>query len=352
MNAVQVTLPRRGKGNQSFASIARYEQEMRDFAAAISQIASQLQLSRKPGVRGWCYILEEHGLTKDEFPLIARRITRLRKSGLLPIDICGEDEARVATDHSAPDHSEFDDEREFADTYFEHYAKRGREAVAEFTPIPWAKGLDYEVFVMVEKSDLVTLFEGVCAEYHVSIGNAKGWGDLHSRAALMRRFQQAEAEGRQPVLLYCGDHDPTGLQISGTLKSMLRELKDAVGWDPSNVIVSRFGLNADFIEALGLTWIEGLKTSSGKDLGNDDADDEDSHFLARAEFVQDYIAKYGKRKVEANALIVRPEAAEQLMRDTLAEYIPVDWPQQHVKRNAKARRAALAAYDKLAGRSA
>jgi hypothetical protein len=41
-------------------------------------------------------------------------------------------------------------------------------------------------------------------------------------------------------------------------------------------------------------------------------------------YVQSYIAQYGVRKVEANALVTRPEAGRQLMRDTLAEYIDAD----------------------------
>jgi hypothetical protein len=334
-----LTVPRRGKGNQSFADRARFEQEMRDFAAGILQIKSTIRLSRMPGIRGWCYILEEHGLPKGDFNLAVDRINQCRKNGLLPIDICGEDASRAATDNAADDHSEYDDPAEFARDYFDYYAKVGRTQAAGFTPIPWTKGLDYEVFIMVEKSDLVTLFEDACNEYHVPISNAKGWGDLNSRANLMRRFRDAEDEGRQPVLLYCGDHDPWGLQICDNLPKMLGELAIAVGWDPSGIIVDRFGLNADFIEQHNLSWIEGLETSSGKDLGSSD------HFLGNADHVRSYIKQFGERKVEANALVVRPDAADALVREAIGKYIPIDWPTRHARRNAKARKAALAAYD-------
>ena len=59
--------------------------------------------------------------------------------------------------------------------------------------------------------------------------------------------------GRQCVLLYCGDHDPGGLQISGLIRSNLADLSGAVGWSPERLTIDRFGLNHDFIEEQGLT---------------------------------------------------------------------------------------------------
>ena len=86
--------------------------------------------------------------------------------------------------------------------------------------------------MLVEKIDLRSLFHPICYRFKVPISNARGWSDLNSRAALMRRFAQHEAEGRQGVLLYCGDHDPAGLQISEALRSNLEELGDALEQAP------------------------------------------------------------------------------------------------------------------------
>ena len=65
-----------------------------------------------------------------------------------------------------------------------------------------------------EKSNLKNLFSKVCAEFCVPIANVGGWGDLNVRAGFMQRFKEKEAEGKECVLLYCGDFDPGGLQIS------------------------------------------------------------------------------------------------------------------------------------------
>src|SRR5262249_30706788 len=152
----------------------------------------------------------------------------------------------------------------------------------------------------VEKLDLRNLFETVCREFYVPLTNFKGWSDLNSRAAMMKRFAAHEAAGRTCVLLTCCDHDPGGLQITGTMRKNLWDLADVVGWFPDNLVITRFGLNADFIDRHGLTWIDNLVTSSGQRL------DDPGHNDHNKPYVQDYIARFGVRKCEANALVVAP----------------------------------------------
>jgi hypothetical protein len=112
--------------------------------------------------------------------------------------------------------------------------------------------------------DLKSLFSRVCRELYVPIADAGGWSDLNLRAELIERFARWDNAGKRCVLLYCGDHDPGGLNISNTLRSNLQDLAGAVGWSPANLVIDRFGLNADFIEAQGLTWIDNLATAQGK----------------------------------------------------------------------------------------
>jgi hypothetical protein len=51
--------------------------------------------------------------------------------------------------------------------------------------------------------------------------------------------------------------------------------------------------------------------------------------------VQDYIAQFGVRKCEANALV--PEVGRQLCRDAITEFIPADAPRRYRARLARAR---------------
>jgi hypothetical protein len=133
----------------------------------------------------------------------------------------------------------------------------------------------------------------------------------------MRRFRQRKREGKQCVLLYCGDHDPSGLQISKEIHSDMESMTGATGYSPVGLIIDRFGLNADFINReIPQSWTDNLITSSGDDLADPGHNDHSKPY------VQDYIRQFGVRKVEANALVVRPEAGRQLCLDAIRRYIP------------------------------
>ena len=95
-----------------------------------------------------------------------------------------------------------------------------------------------------------------------------------------------------------------------------------IEWSPDDLIVDRFGLNYDFIEAQGLTWIDNLETSGGKSTIRDTK-------IISSLYVQDYLERFcspfhlndrGQRIFEnprkANALVVRPIEGRQLCRES------------------------------------
>jgi hypothetical protein len=135
---------------------------------------------------------------------------------------------------------------------------------------------------------------------------------------MMRRFAEHEEAGRTCVLLYCGDHDPAGLSISDSLRANFEDLSGAVGWSPRDLHIQRFGLNAEFIRENNLTWIDNLETGSGRDLGDP------RHADHHNDYVQNYIRKFGARKVEANSLVVRPRAGRALCRAAIEQHIDLD----------------------------
>lgn len=150
------------------------------------------------------------------------------------------------------------------------------------------------------------------------------------------RFRAAEERGQECVLLYCVDHDPWGLRIESGLRDNLTEISAATGYIPSNLKIDRFGLNYEFIEENDLTWIDNLVSSSGKDMSkssycyNCDMQYGDGvrkcrnchkGMYTQPQFVKDYIAKYGVRKCEANALVIVPEQAMQLAEDAIITYL-------------------------------
>lgn len=304
-----ILLPTLPKRRPSEADREAYAQQLQGFADLIQDIAKTLPFT--VSARGWCYILEAHGLNKGDFPKAEKLIGDCRKSGLLPMDICAQDDSRSFTDplpdltRSCP--SDYADD--LVDNLRRYIATMGQQT-SDYHPLNFWDYQSYYVVLVVEKIDLRSLFEPVCAEFHVKIANLKGWSDLNSRAAMMQDFKAHEDEGRTPVLLYCGDHDPVGLLISDTLRKNFQDLSLAVGWTPDNLVINRFGLNADFIESQVFSWVDNLESSTGRDMA-----------LSKDRHIVDYIEHHGIRKCEANVLVTRPEAGRELCREALARYI-------------------------------
>jgi hypothetical protein len=191
------------------------------------------------GSRGWCYILERHGLRKGEFGAAEKLIADCRKSGALPLDICAEDESRRAVGLQQLNDSDIEAEAAGWIDYLTNDAHK------TYTPVSFWDDQKFYVETAVEKLDLRNLFEPPCAEFYVPIQNFKGWSDLNARAAMMRRF---------------AEHDHS------------------------------------------------------------------------KKYVQDYIARFGVRKCEANALVVVPEIGRKLCRDAILEFIPADTPARYCRK--------------------
>ena len=284
-------------------------EEFSDFMKDISD-----DIGFRVSSRGWAYILEQKRfINKDEFDKVTNTINRCRKKGFLPIDFTAEEAARDFNGVEKPDRDDIIDT-------FGHYLEATNNAAEHYTP-DWWDGEEYYIQMVVEKIDLVTLFKPVCEEYHIPIANSKGWSSMLQRAEYARRFAEAEDMGLECVLLYCGDHDPDGLRISEFIRKNLYDLKDVewgdgtLGYDPESLVIERFGLNYDFILENDFTWIDNLITGSGKNLASP------SHKNFKMTYVQEYLRTIGERKCEANAIVVLPSVAQDLVRSAIENYL-------------------------------
>lgn len=296
-------------------SVRLTDKKLKEFAAYVQNIQSGLDF--RISARGWCYQLEQARLiNKDQFDKVENAINNCRKRGYLPVDFIAEEDARAFSGVQEPS------------TYsLRSLIKTNLNDVIsghKFFMPDWWEGEKYYIQVVVEKIDLKSLFEPVCREFHIPIANAKGWQSVLQRAEYSRRFKEAEEQGLTCVLLYCGDHDPDGSRISDTLRKNLEDIKDIIwndgteGYDPADLQIDRFGLNYDFIESNGLTWIDNLITGSGKDLNDP------KHPNFTLPYLTSYKSQFGARKCEANAIVVIPQEARELMRETIEGYLGSD----------------------------
>jgi hypothetical protein len=311
-----ITLPRLQRGRPTLAGKAAYDVEVQAFCDEILKIRSRLDF--QVSSRGWCYILEEHGLGKGDFGLAQELIAECRRQRLLPMDIVAEDGARSFANLEAIDDATPEEEgaRIVGSVRWQHHY---------YTPFSFWEGQDVYIEMLVEKIDLKSLFGPICRQFYISIANARGWSDLNMRWAMLQRIQRWATAGNHCVILYCGDHDPAGLNISTCLRKNLAELLSHAEWLRlmDHLTIDRFGLNGDFVAEHDLTWIDNLETGSGKSLADP------RHKDHNAEYVQSYLRRFGVRKVEANALVVRPEAGRQLCRDAILRYLPEDAPDRY-----------------------
>lgn len=267
--------------------------------------------------RGWCYIFEQEGLiTKSQFDKVVGWISMARKRGYLPVDIVPEESNRSFQGVEKPA-----EVSPVTDAY--GWLKALRQAPHHYD-VDWWRDEEHYVQMIVEKVDLVTLFEPICKEYHIPIANGSGWSSILQRAEYARRFKEAEDRGMSCTLLYCGDHDPAGLLISDNLRKNLQDIAKVEwedgcdGYDPQDLEIVRFGLNSDFIEEHGFTWIDNLETGGGKDLSDP------SHRHHTLPHVQQYLENYGARKCEANVLVTNPGVARDLCRTAITDVVGED----------------------------
>lgn len=288
----------------------------------------QRRIDFKVSSRGWCYLMEQSGyIDKSQFSKVENAINNCRREGLLPVDFVAEEDARAFSGVEQPNGGA---------KYVLNWMLRDVSEGHKYIIPDWWEDEDYYIQVLVEKIDLKTLFEPVCAKYHIPIANAKGWSSILQRAEYALRFKEAEERGMKAVLLYCGDHDADGLRISDTIRKNLEQVSDIVwsegqkGYDPSNLIIDRFGLNYDFIREQGYTWIDNLITGSGKDLASP------KHINHGLAYVQQYLKQFGARKCEANAIVTTPKVARQLMEEVILKYLGKDAPDRFKKKKDSA----------------
>lgn len=284
----------------------KYVERLESFANEILIINRQRTKPVKYSSRGWCYLLEGLGkIDKGEFSAAQRAINDCRKLGLLPIDFVAQDQDM--TRHFKGIHEACKPEVQLQGLQTE--IDNMLEDLPSKTTDYWV-GEKYYVMMCVEKGDLISLFKPVCDKYHVPLVSSKGWAPILLRSHIADLCVKAEFNNLKPVMLLFYDHDPAGLKITRTFRKNLADCEGGTGWNPRNLIIDRFGLNAEDIEQYKLMWIDNLKTGSGRQSRD-----------------ADYIEAYGYRKCEANALFKNDttlEAGAEICRKAIEKYYGED----------------------------
>lgn len=155
----------------------------------------------------------------------------------------------------------------------------------------WARQ-DHYVEVWVEKQALESVVARPCRALHVPFMARKGYLSASEALRAGQRFEAIKADGRKPVVIHLGDHDPSGID-------MTRDNADRLAlYARYGVEVRRVALNMDQIEEHNPP-PSPTKVSDSRAKG--------------------YIDAYGSSCWELDAL--EPKTLDELIRSSVGDYI-------------------------------
>lgn len=125
--------------------------------------------------------------------------------------------------------------------HWDNAAEMIKSCELQFAFDKW-KDQDYAPEVWIEKEALIGVIEDVCRNLDVPFFACRGYSSQSEQWRAGKRFGLAKEEGRTPIVLHLGDHDPSGIDMTRDNQERLSLL---AGCD---VEVKRLALNMDQIE--------------------------------------------------------------------------------------------------------
>jgi hypothetical protein len=98
------------------------------------------------------------------------------------------------------------------------------------------------VEVWIEKDALIGVVEPVCGRYRLPFFACRGYSSQSEQYDAGKRFAKAQHDGRKPLVLHLGDHDPSGMDMTRDNRERLAMFAR------HGVEVKRLALNMDQIE--------------------------------------------------------------------------------------------------------
>ena len=158
-----------------------------------------------------------------EYKKISRTITDGRLAGLIDWD-CIEDRTRAVREIQ-----HWDNPQQILRAAAEQYRIDTRATQPSY------------IEAWIEKDSLVSILQNTCYQLDVPVFSCKGYSSITALHEAAERF-----EGKSnPIILYAGDHDPTGLTIPQVINERFQLFE-------MNVKLKRIGLTLDQIKELDL----------------------------------------------------------------------------------------------------
>jgi hypothetical protein len=125
-------------------------------------------------------------------------------------------------------------------TEFSNLRELAEAAIASYRLPRWA-GQDYYVELWVEKDALSGVLRPLAREFHVAMLVNRGYSSQSAMYDSATRFCRARDDGKDCLLCYLGDHDPSG-------EDMVRDIRDRLRMFGAEVTVEKIGLTMEQVE--------------------------------------------------------------------------------------------------------
>jgi hypothetical protein len=109
--------------------------------------------------------------------------------------------------------------------------------------------------IFIEKKALQGVFQQTCRAWNLALGACKGYPSLSFLHESSWRFKRAIERGKQPIILYFGDYDPSGEDIPRSIEENLLKLG-------ADVPVRRIALMESQVTAWDLPFAPAKETDS------------------------------------------------------------------------------------------
>ena len=191
-------------------------------------------------IRGLHYQLVSRGMTNDvqHYKRVVAATGQARWDGIISFDAFSDRERSMACMTKA-DKTIYDDKVSEAKTQIRLWA-------SSYYLNRW-ENQPYYPEVLIEKKDLAGVFHKTCQRNSIALGACKGYPSLTFLHDLSLRIIDATDRGKQPIVLYFGDYDPSGEDIPRALRENLILLGCS-----EDLEVRRICLNKDQVIAWGL----------------------------------------------------------------------------------------------------
>lgn len=193
------------------------EQKDRFSGAWILENALPVLGRYEPGVltvRGLYYQLVNLGMTNSQrhYKRVVAAMIKARRAGLVSYESFSDRDR------------EMESETKWKETFVDTEVAQAKRQIGLWMRNYYKNRWDGQTFypeVLIEKKALVGTFERVCSRHRVALGACKGYPSLTFLNDLADRMIEARDEGKEPIILYFGDYDPSGEDIPRSIQENL-----------------------------------------------------------------------------------------------------------------------------------